>query len=114
MRVPGGDDARATGRFYEAVFGWTVRDEDADERRAAFADATGHVIGHLLAERPVAGDAGIRPYVYVSSVVDAVARIVAHGGVIREPPFAEGNLTVAVFADPAGNVLGVWQFGAPD
>ncbi len=52
VRVPAGDDARATGRFYEAVFGWTVRDEDADRRSAAFADATGHVIGHLLAEQP--------------------------------------------------------------
>ncbi len=111
--MPAGDDARAAGRFYEAVFGWTVRDEDADRRSAAFADATGHVIGHLLAEQPVAGDLGIRPYVYVADVAEAVARIAAHGGTILEPPFAEGNLTVAVFADPAGNVLGVWQFGAP-
>jgi predicted enzyme related to lactoylglutathione lyase len=54
----------------------------------------------------------LRPYVYVEDVPATVERILAHGGAIEKPPFAEGDLTVAVFRDPAGNVLGVWQFSA--
>jgi predicted enzyme related to lactoylglutathione lyase len=68
--------------------------------------------GHFVDEQPVAGDAGLRPYVYVEDVPATVERILAHGGAIEKPPFAEGDLTVAVFRDPAGNVLGVWQFSA--
>ncbi len=36
-------------------------------------------------------------------------RIAANGGTVIKPAYPEGNLTVAVFGDPAGNVLGVWQ-----
>jgi predicted enzyme related to lactoylglutathione lyase len=28
---------------------------------------------------------------------------------IVSPPYPEGTLRVALFADPAGNVLGIWQ-----
>jgi len=32
-----------------------------------------------------------------------------HGGRVVTPPYPEGTLRVALFADPAGTVLGVWQ-----
>ena len=34
-----------------------------------------------------------------------------HGGEVVRPPYPEGDLWVATFSDPAGNVLGVWQHG---
>jgi predicted enzyme related to lactoylglutathione lyase len=36
----------------------------------------------------------------------------AQGGEIVKAPYPEGNLWVATFHDPAGNVLGLWQEGA--
>jgi predicted enzyme related to lactoylglutathione lyase len=33
----------------------------------------------------------------------------ACGGQVITPPYPEGILRVALFADPAGNVLGIWQ-----
>jgi predicted enzyme related to lactoylglutathione lyase len=68
------------------------------------------VIGHFIDDQPVAGDAGVRLYIYVEDVQRAVERILANGGEVQRAPFAEGDLTVATFGDPAGNVLGVWQF----
>ena len=100
LRIPAGE-ATGLSSFYAAVFGWTVRD-------TAFEDATGHVIGHFSNEPAVAGEAGIRPYVYVDSVDETLARVRAHGGAIVTEPYPEGDLCVAVVRDPAGNVVGVW------
>jgi uncharacterized protein len=98
----------STAAFYEGVFGWKV---DTDREDPSFEDGSGHVIGHVSAEHEVAGEAGIRPYVYVDSVDDALERVAASGGETVEEPYPEGDLRVATFRDPAGNVVGVWQRG---
>lgn len=103
-------EPRLTASFYERAFGWSIRDANTDS--PAFTDGTGHVIGHFVSDQSVAGDSGVRPYIYVDDVRTSVERIVANGGVVLRQPFAEGSLTVALFTDPAGNVLGVWQFGS--
>jgi uncharacterized protein len=102
LRIPAPDPA-AAGTFYAEVFGWAVTE------RGSFEDGTGHVIGHFIADLPVAGDRGMRPYVYVDDVGETLERVVAHGGELGAPPYPEGDLTVATFRDPAGNHLGVWQ-----
>jgi len=35
----------------------------------------------------------------------------AAGGEVVRAPYQEGNLWVATFRDPAGNVVGLWQEG---
>lgn len=107
LRLPAPDPSRAAA-FYESVFGWRFR---GSPDAPAFDDATGHVIGHLMPELPVAGAAGIRPYIYVDSIDAASAALVAAGGTMVEEPYPEGDLWVATFRDPAGNVLGIWQRG---
>lgn len=69
------------------------------------------MIGHFVPDQAVAGEAGVRPYIYVDSVDNAIREITAHGGTVLEAPYPEGNLSVATFRDPAGNVMGVWQRG---
>jgi uncharacterized protein len=105
LRIPAPDPKRAAA-FYEAVFGWKV---DADRDDPSFEDGTGHVIGHIHSDMEVSGEAGIRPYVYVESVEDTLEKIASNGGAVVTPPYPEGDLTVAVFRDPVGNVLGIWQ-----
>ena len=107
LRIPAEDPRRAAA-FYEAVFGWRV---DSDRQDPSFEDGTGHVIGHIVADQPVAGEGGVRPYVYVERVDDTLDKAVAEGGEVVTPPYPEGNLRVATFRDPAGNVIGVWQRG---
>jgi predicted enzyme related to lactoylglutathione lyase len=107
LRIPAEDPGR-TAAFYEAVFGWNVRGDAAEP---SFEDGTGHVIGHFVADLPVAGEAGVRPYIYVERVDETLEKVAAGGGEIVTAPYPEGDLWVATFRDPAGNVVGVWQRG---
>ena len=107
LRIPA-KDSSVSAAFYEAVFDWTIRDHP---EHPAFEDGTGHVIGHWMPDLPVAGEAGVVPYIYVEHVDDTLPRVLASGGEIVREPYAEGDLWVATFRDPAGNVLGVWQRG---
>jgi predicted enzyme related to lactoylglutathione lyase len=110
LRLPAGDPQRVAA-FYEGVFGWRV---DLERAEPSFEDGTGHVIGHFVPDLPVAGEGGVRPYVFVESVDETLAKVVADRGEVVTPPYAEGDLWVATFRDPAGNVLGVWQLGPRD
>ena len=110
LRIPAAD-AKRTARFYADVFGWTV---DIDRPDPSFEDGTGHVIGHFVSGQAVAGEAGIRPYVYVERIDDSLEKVSALGGAVVTAPYAEGDLWVATFRDPAGNVVGVWQRGPRD
>jgi uncharacterized protein len=105
LRIPA-PEPRAAAAFYQEVFGWNVQ-EDRDE--PSFEDGTGHVIGHFMFDLPVAGEAGVLPYIYVERVDETLERIVAGGGEVVTAPYPEGDLWVATFRDPVGNVLGVWQ-----
>lgn len=107
LRIPA-PDSRRSASFYADVFGWTV---DTDRDNPSFADGTGHVIGHFMSDLPVAGDAGVRPYVYVDDVNDTLDRALSGGATPATAPYPEGNLTVATFRDPAGNEIGIWQQG---
>jgi uncharacterized protein len=108
LRIPADDPQRAAA-FYASVFGWSVRTDRDDP---AFEDGTGHVIGHFVSDQPVAGEAGVRPYVYVDDVDATLSRVLAEGGEVATPPYPEGDLRVATFRDPSGNVVGVWQRAA--
>ena len=77
----------------------------------SFEDGTGHVIGHFVADQAVAGEAGVRPYIFVERVDETLDKVVAQGGAIVRLPYPEGDLWVATFRDPSGNVIGVWQQG---
>jgi predicted enzyme related to lactoylglutathione lyase len=108
LRIPAPDAARLAG-FYREAFGWIIR---GDPGKPAFTDGSGHVIGHFRPDLPVGGDAGVRPYIYVERIDESLGQITAHGGQVTVPPYAEGDLWVALFRDPAGNTIGVWQQGA--
>jgi len=110
LRIPA-TDPKLSASFYESVFGWIVR-RDRDD--PAFEDGSGHVIGHFVRDLRPAGEAGFRPYVYVEHVRETLGRAVAQGAAVETAPYPEGDLCVATFRDPAGNVIGVWQQGACD
>ncbi len=105
LHIPSTDPS-ASARFYAHIFGWSVREHAL---HASFEDGSGHVIGAWVSDRPGVGDAGVLPYVYVENIEAILERVRQAGGDIRKPPYVEGNLLVATFADPGGSVMGVWQ-----
>ncbi|HMF12413.1 MAG TPA: VOC family protein [Gemmataceae bacterium] len=102
-------DAEQSAAFYEAVFGWTIHRRDSGRR--SFDDGSGAMIGAWVTGRPATRQPGLVPYIYVNNVDEIVARTLARGGEIEKPPYPEGDLWVATFRDPAGNVMGIWQAG---
>jgi uncharacterized protein len=107
LRIPA-TDPKASADFYEAVFGWTVR---RDREDPAFEDGTGHVIGHFRSDHQVAGEAGVRPYVFVENLDETLEKARAKGAEVMTEPYPEGDLWVALILDPAGNAVGIWQQG---
>lgn len=107
MQIPA-MDAEVSAAFYRDVFGWELR--GTPEHRS-FSDKSGELIGAFITDRPVSHHTGILPYIYVDGLDAAVERIKSHGGGIVREPYPEGDLWVATFRDPAGNVVGVWQMG---
>jgi uncharacterized protein len=105
LHIPAHDVA-ASAAFYRDVFGWTLH---GGPDAASFSDGTGHVIGRWVTDQGVAGADGLRAYIYVADVEDTLSAINSHGGQTVQAPYPEGTLRVALFADPAGNVLGIWQ-----
>lgn len=103
LRIPAPDPDRSAA-FYRDVFGWEAGD-------GRFTDASGLLIGHFMTDLPVAGEAGIIPYVYVRDIDAALEKAAAAGGEIATAPYPEGDLWVAVLRDPAGNAIGAWQRG---
>lgn len=100
-------DPKQSAVFYERVFGWTVDGHDTD--RPSFRDGTGHVAGAWVTNQEPSRNAGLLPYIYVDTIDLTTELVQAHGGEIVESPAPEGNLLVATFRDPAGNLLGLWQ-----
>ena len=107
LRIPALDIV-ASAQFYRDVFGWQLR---GSPEEPSFSDGTGHVIGHWRTDVPVAGEAGVLPYIYVTHLDDTLRRATEHGAALVTPPYPEGSLRIATIRDPAGNVIGIWQQG---
>ena len=105
LHIPARDIA-ASAAFYRDVFGWKLHGQPEEP---GFSDGTGHVIGRWVTDQAVTGTDGLRAYIYVADVDDTLAGVTTHGGQVVAHPYPEGTLRVALFADPAGNVFGIWQ-----
>lgn len=106
IEMPAIDPVRSAD-FYEAVFGWTIRARDASG--SSFADPNGDLIGHFVTGVPIAREVSLGLFISVDNVRDTLERIVSLGGDVVKEPYKEGELTVATFRDPEGNVMGIWQ-----
>src|SRR5262252_632035 len=105
VEIPAADAARSAA-FYETVFGWAIRTRG--DGATAFDDGV-EVSGAFITGRPPARDPGFRIYVMVADAAATLKKIAAHGGEIVEPVHPGAPEAVALFRDPAGNLLGIYQ-----
>ena len=106
LQIPA-NDAKASAAFYEAVVGWRTHEDGRGVWK--FDEPAGFLIGRWSITLAPAAP-GFLPHFYVSDVRAAVARAVKAGGAVVKAPHPEGDTVGAQLRDPAGNVLGVWQF----
>ena len=106
IEIPTADIARSVA-FYQALFGWSIRRRG--DGATAFDDAIGEVSGTWVTGRPVSASPGLLIYIMVDDVAATVDAVVAHGGRIVQPMGVDAPEITARFADPDGNVLGLYQ-----
>jgi len=105
LHIPAAD-LRQSAAFYGEVFGWKI-EERGDGLR--FADRDGLLIGGF-GLGPAQREERLVCYFYVEDIDAAVARGTAAGGEVAAPPAVQGDIHVARVRDPAGNLIGLWQF----
>ena len=106
LEIPA-QDIEASAAFYQKVFGWNVRTRG--DGHLAFDDGVGQVSGAWAMNRKPMTDVGLLIYIMVDSVAATVDKVTASGGTIVQPIGADAPEITARFADPAGNILGLYQ-----
>lgn len=106
VEIPAVDIERSAA-FYQAIFGWNIRQRGDGHK--AFDDGVGEVSGAWVTGRPPAAKPGLLVYVMVDNVEATIKAVVANGGTIVQPLGADAPEITARFADPAGNVIGLYQ-----
>ncbi len=109
LEIPATDIARSAA-FYQEVFGWNIRQRG--DGRTAFDDGVGEVSGAWVVGRPPAAQPGFMIYVMVDSVEQTLAAATARGATLVQPIGADAPEITASIADPAGNVIGLYQESA--
>jgi uncharacterized protein len=100
------DDVEAAAAFYTGLFGWEAQVGDA------YTLFTHRGLDAAGAGAPAAGGVAWTTYVWVDDVEAVAARVVEEGGrVVLEPFDSLDGGRMAIVADPADAVFGVWQLG---
>jgi uncharacterized protein len=105
-------DAERVRKFYSELFEWTA---EADPELAGYAmvdtGAGDDAIGGGIGPSQAPGDTGVKIYVRVDDLDTYLANATRLGGSTVVPPMdlPGGYGRIAVFADPDGNPVGLWQ-----
>ena len=108
-------DMEATASFYESLFGWrVVRREPAGESEYWIFETGGEPRAENLrrggiGQRPEEEGPGVVIYVLVEDIEAALRKVVDLGGEVVIPKTSQGHAWRACFADPSGNVRGLWE-----
>ena len=100
-------DITESAQFYRQVFGWHTRQRT--DGSTAFHDTVGEVSGTWVLGRPPATDPGLIVSIMVANAATTIEAIIAAGGAIVQPINPDEQEVYALFRDPAGNVLGIYQ-----
>jgi predicted enzyme related to lactoylglutathione lyase len=108
----GSPDLGASIEFYGALFGWDVPESERSEQTGGYRQA-------MKGGKPVSGmmplmEEGQPPawttYISVDDAGATAAKVTEAGGAVIAEPMEVLDLgTMAIFADPAGAVFGIWQ-----
>ena len=100
-------DISESAQFYQCAFGWHIRQRD--DGSTAFDDSTAEVSGTWVLGRPPSTDPGLVVSIMVASAAKTIETIITAGCEIVQPVNPEEREVYALFRDPAGNILGIYQ-----
>jgi len=96
-----------SAQFYQRAFGWHIRQRN--DGSTAFDDTTSEVSGTWVLGRPPSTEPGLLVSIMVASAATTIEAIIAAGGEVVQPVNPEEHEVYALFRDPAGNVLCIYQ-----
>lgn len=118
LQIPA-EDLDASSSFYEDVFGWTINrypsvapnSDQPQTGYVGFVDSSGQVGGEFVLGREPSREPGLLPSILVENIDDTLAAVVEHGGEVAKPrtPIVEGTDWQAIFRDPAGNAMALFE-----
>jgi predicted enzyme related to lactoylglutathione lyase len=109
VELPTTDFAKSKA-FYEKVFGWKVEVDPATAYGMWTADEGPGGGFNLVREPCTCGEAACLVYLRVASIDEKAKELAAAGGKVTTPKTAVGDMGwYAIFADPAGGVVGLWE-----
>lgn len=96
-------------RFYAEAFGWTIN--AGNPMNYGLVDNHGEGINGGIGQPMPGGPSYATFYIQVDDLSGALTRIEALGGTSVMPPMdvPGGELAIAMFRDPAGNLIGLVQ-----
>lgn len=100
-------DVTQSSSFYARLFGWKLRARH--DGAVSFDDGVGEVSGTWSLDRRPGSDAGVLLYIWVDDVATTLDRVVECGGAVIQPVGAHPGELTARIADPAGNIIGLYQ-----
>jgi uncharacterized protein len=99
-----GKDAVALQAFYAAAFDWKLSPPMPEMGNYSLYDPEGEGVGGGIGE----GDPRVTVYLRVPDLQTYLERVTQAGGQVLMPPApVSETLTIALFADPAGNTIGL-------
>ncbi len=109
-----GADGDGQKAFYEQLFDWKLEAVPGfDSYYMVDKDSAGGV-GGAVGKGPEDGPTYLTIYIQVDSIDDHLARIEAAGGKTITPrTVIPGTVTFGMFADPAGNLVGIVEEEIP-
>ncbi|HXU68840.1 MAG TPA: VOC family protein [Polyangia bacterium] len=106
LELPATDIDRSAA-FYQTLFGWKTRMRG--DGALAFDDGVEVSGSWVKGRKPWSGEPGLLVYIMVDDLEATVAAVKAAGGEIVQPIGVDAPELTARFADPGGNVLGLYQ-----
>ena len=102
------DDPQRAAAFYGNVFDWRVTPPEAGEVHWRVATGDTGLDGGIVQAQD--GGPHVVLWIEVESVSLSLAEVVGHGGeVVRPMMRAKSGSVDALFTDPAGNLVGMYQ-----
>ena len=107
------DDIQHARAFYEQVLGWSFDDVPIGGETYTQINTPNAPGGGIQLKADEGLPAHWMPYIAVADVADTVSRARSGGArILVDTSDVEGHSPVAVIADPAGAIFGIWQVEA--
>src|SRR5882724_3494088 len=103
-------DLARTKQFYSALFGWEIPDGPPEAGGYSLAMVRGRTVAGVGPQMNPAVPPAWTTYVNVDSVDGTVKLVADNGGTVLMPPMDVMDAgRMAIFADPVGAVIGLWE-----